>query len=188
MNQSVEPCESGVEISLEPEKLLQSIEFESSGSADSFVCASSAQLVETSTEESTATEEKETATAEKEQAEEVEGAASSEEFTHLQQLFVTKNPVLCREVERNFNKLSRAHEAVLTERTRLADSPLPTRLQNAASAAFPFFLTLREFLVMLGTFLSLYTHLLNDFGFINSLNSLIPIHFTLIEFLLGMLL
>ena len=77
----------------------------------------------------------------------------TEEYDHLHQLFLTKNPVLCREVERNFNKLSHSYSEILSQRIQVENAPLPTRFQDAHPAAFPYFLTLREFLVLLGTLL-----------------------------------
>ena len=79
----------------------------------------------------------------------------AEEYDHLHQLFITKNPVLCHEVERNFNKLTHSYPQYLLERIQVENAPLPTRFQHAHPAAFPYFLTLREFLVLLGIFPSI---------------------------------
>jgi hypothetical protein len=63
---------------------------------------------------------------------------------HLHQIFITKNGVLCSEVQKNFRELCHASDAaqsyVATE-----DIPLPTSLQEAHADAFPFFLNSRQF-------------------------------------------
>ena len=55
-------------------------------------------------------------------------ARGEEEYLHLHQLFVTKNPVLCREVEKNFEKLQHAEDVVPDVKKTLS-LPLPNSLQ-----------------------------------------------------------
>ena len=74
----------------------------------------------------------------------------ADQYDHLQQLFITKNPNLCKEVEHIFTNLTHAYPRVAQARIRVENSPMPTRFQNAHPDAFPYFLTLKEFLIILG--------------------------------------
>ena len=67
---------------------------------------------------------------------------------HLHQVFITKNPVLCSEVKKNFSKLSHSCAAA-REHVAVENIDLPSRFQDVHPAAFPLFLTSREFLLML---------------------------------------
>ncbi|XP_070564892.1 LOW QUALITY PROTEIN: TPR and ankyrin repeat-containing protein 1-like [Ptychodera flava] len=67
---------------------------------------------------------------------------------HLHQIFVTKNAVLCSEVEKNFRDLSHAHDAA-KEHVAVEDNSLPYRLQDAHPAQYPMFLTSRQWLLMM---------------------------------------
>ncbi|CAL1538728.1 unnamed protein product [Lymnaea stagnalis] len=69
-------------------------------------------------------------------------------FEHLHQVFVTKNPVLCTEVEKNFLKLRHA-SAILLEHNSRATKSLPNTLQEVDDLCFPLFLTSRQLLLML---------------------------------------
>ncbi|GFR81204.1 TPR and ankyrin repeat-containing protein 1-like, partial [Elysia marginata] len=88
-----------------------------------------------------------------EEEEEDEGELKSsgprqEVFSHLHQLFVTKNPKLCSEVEKNFLKLRHA-SGTLTDHNGVELEPLPNTLQDVEDLAFPLFLTSRQLLLML---------------------------------------
>ena len=72
------------------------------------------------------------------------------QYDHLQQLFITKNPNLCKEVEHIFTNLTHAYPREAQARIRVENSPMPTRFQNAHPDSFPYFLTLKEFLIILG--------------------------------------
>ena len=67
---------------------------------------------------------------------------------HLHQIFITKNGVLCSEVQRNFCDLSHACEFA-KDHNAVEDNQVPLRLQDAHPAAFPLFLNSRQFLLML---------------------------------------
>ncbi|XP_072045621.1 TPR and ankyrin repeat-containing protein 1-like isoform X2 [Amphiura filiformis] len=67
---------------------------------------------------------------------------------HLHQVFITKNGVLCSEVQRNFRDLSHACDFA-REHCEVEDKPVPMRLQDAHPAVFPLFLNSRQFLLML---------------------------------------
>ena len=73
-----------------------------------------------------------------------------DQYDHLQQLFITKNPNLCKEVEHIFTNLTHAYPHEAQARIRVENSPMPTRFQNAHPDSFPYFLTLKEFLIILG--------------------------------------
>ena len=86
------------------------------------------------------------------------------QFDHLHQLFVTKNPVLCHEVEKNFNRLSHSYAHILDEHIRAEIAPVPFKFQHAHPSGFPFFLTLREFLIILGFYAPFHSEI-NLFNF-----------------------
>ncbi|XP_022098421.1 TPR and ankyrin repeat-containing protein 1-like isoform X2 [Acanthaster planci] len=67
---------------------------------------------------------------------------------HLHQIFITKNKVLCREVQRNFCEMSHACEFA-AEPLAQQDTPIPDRFQDAHQARFPLFLTPHQFLLIL---------------------------------------
>ena len=69
-------------------------------------------------------------------------------WDHLHQVFVTKNPVLCSEVQKNFCNLSHA-SAVASHHTAVELDDLPARMQDVRADAFPLFLTMRHLLLML---------------------------------------
>ena len=69
-------------------------------------------------------------------------------FDHLQQVFVTKNAVLCSEVQRNFSELSYACPAA-AKHSEAVLSDLPYRFEDVPSSAYPLFLTSRQFLLIL---------------------------------------
>ena len=69
-------------------------------------------------------------------------------WDHLHQVFVTKNPVLCSEVQKNFCNLSHA-SAVASHHTAVELDDLPARMQDVRPDAFPLFLTMRHLLLML---------------------------------------
>ncbi|KAH9496679.1 TPR and ankyrin repeat-containing protein 1 [Bulinus truncatus] len=69
-------------------------------------------------------------------------------YEHLHQMFVTKNPVLCTEVEKNFLKLRHA-STILHMHNTAAKKILPNTLQEVDDVYFPLFLTSRQLLLML---------------------------------------
>ena len=69
-------------------------------------------------------------------------------WDHLHQVFITKNPVLCSEVQKNFCNLSHASD-VARHHTAVELDGLPSRLQDVRPDAFPLFLTMRHLLLML---------------------------------------
>lgn len=70
------------------------------------------------------------------------------EYEHLHQVFVTKNPVLCSEVQKNFSELSHACPAA-REHVEREDAPLPSRIQDIDNAAWPLFINSRDWLLLL---------------------------------------
>ncbi|KAK3609568.1 hypothetical protein CHS0354_019581 [Potamilus streckersoni] len=70
------------------------------------------------------------------------------QFDHVHQLFITKNAVLCSEVQKNFHELSHACDIVQDHFEREAEN-LPSRLQNVNDFLYPLFLTSRQLLLML---------------------------------------
>ena len=70
------------------------------------------------------------------------------EYEHLHQVFITKNPVLCSEVQKNFSELSHACPAA-RERVESEDTPLPSRIQDIDDAAWPLFINSRDWLLLL---------------------------------------
>ncbi|XP_072455324.1 TPR and ankyrin repeat-containing protein 1 isoform X2 [Notamacropus eugenii] len=72
----------------------------------------------------------------------VEGA----QLEHLRQVFVTKNHVLCQEVQRNFVELTKSSKA--TSHFRPLE-PTVHRLQDVRDESFPLFVTSRQLLLLL---------------------------------------
>ncbi|WAR27596.1 TRNK1-like protein [Mya arenaria] len=69
-------------------------------------------------------------------------------YDHLHQVFITKNAVLCNEVQKNFNELSHADD-LMVEHVQHEDEALPPRLQDVEDYGFPMFVTSRQLLLML---------------------------------------
>ena len=67
---------------------------------------------------------------------------------HLHQIFITKNTVLCSEVEKNFKDLCRACPAA-KQRLQFEDQPIPTKIQDVHEGQWPLFLNSRDWLLML---------------------------------------
>ncbi|XP_077978099.1 TPR and ankyrin repeat-containing protein 1-like [Glandiceps talaboti] len=67
---------------------------------------------------------------------------------HLHQIFITKNAVLCSEVQKNFRELSHASEAA-NDHVEVENNPVPYRLQDAHQAQYPLFLNSRQWLLIL---------------------------------------
>ena len=67
---------------------------------------------------------------------------------HLHQIFITKNAVLCSEVQRNFRDLSHACEFAPEHHTD-EETPLPMRIQDVPQTAYPLFLNSRQYMLML---------------------------------------
>ena len=69
-------------------------------------------------------------------------------YEHLHQMFITKNTVLCSEVEKNFKELCRACPAAV-QRLQFEDRPTPTKIQDVAEEEWPLFVNSRDWLLML---------------------------------------
>ena len=69
-------------------------------------------------------------------------------YEHLHQIFITKNTVLCSEVEKNFKELCRACPAA-EQRLQFEDRPTPKKIQDVAEEEWPLFLNSRDWLLML---------------------------------------
>ena len=72
----------------------------------------------------------------------------SEMYEHLHQIFITKNNVLCSEVEKNFKELCHACP-VAQHRIPFEDQSLPAKMQDVAAEAWPLFVNSRDWLLML---------------------------------------
>ena len=71
-----------------------------------------------------------------------------EMFEHLHQVFITKNTVLCREVEKNFKELCRACPST-RRRVQFEDKEIPARIQDVEDEAWPLFVGSRDWLLLL---------------------------------------
>ena len=71
-----------------------------------------------------------------------------EMYEHLHQIFITKNNVLCSEVEKNFKELCHACPAA-QHRIPFEDQSLPAKMQDVAAEAWPLFFNSRDWLLML---------------------------------------
>ncbi|XP_037382087.1 TPR and ankyrin repeat-containing protein 1 isoform X2 [Talpa occidentalis] len=80
------------------------------------------------------------------QAEEGCAAQSPQQLEHLHQIFVTKNHVLCQEVQRNFVELSKSTKATSHYRPL---EPNVHRLQDLRDENFPLFVTSKQLLLLL---------------------------------------
>ena len=69
-------------------------------------------------------------------------------YEHLHQVFITKNTVLCSEVEKNFKELCHACPAA-EHRQPFEDQSIPTKIQNVPEEAWPLFVNSRDWLLML---------------------------------------
>ena len=70
------------------------------------------------------------------------------EYEHLHQVFITKDRVLCSEVQNNFSDLCHACSAA-SERVELEDALVLSRIQDIDDAAWPPFKNSRDWLLML---------------------------------------
>ncbi|KAM9231354.1 TPR and ankyrin repeat-containing protein 1 [Leptosomus discolor] len=73
-------------------------------------------------------------------------AEESDRLEHLHQLFVTKNPVLCQEVQKNFIELSKSSK--VTSHFKPLE-PNIHRLQDIKDENFPLFVTSKQLLLLL---------------------------------------
>ena len=64
------------------------------------------------------------------------------------QIFITKNPVLCTEVHKNFYELCHAWD-VAKGHVEKEDDPIPNCFQDVEELGYPLFLTSRQMLLML---------------------------------------
>ena len=69
-------------------------------------------------------------------------------YEHLHQVFITKNTVLCSEVEKNFKELCHACPAA-DHRKPFEDQPIPSKIQDVDEEAWPLFVNSRDWLLML---------------------------------------
>ncbi|XP_074641148.1 TPR and ankyrin repeat-containing protein 1-like [Tubulanus polymorphus] len=69
-------------------------------------------------------------------------------YEHLHQIFITKNAVLCTEVQKNFKELTHASE-ITQARVAVENEPLPNRIQDIHPDAYPIFVSSKEFLLLL---------------------------------------
>ena len=67
---------------------------------------------------------------------------------HLHQIFITKNTVLCSEVEKNFKELCHACPAA-EQRLQFEDQSIPTKIQDVHEEQWPLFVNSRDWLLML---------------------------------------
>ncbi|XP_053215483.1 TPR and ankyrin repeat-containing protein 1 [Podarcis raffonei] len=79
-------------------------------------------------------------------SDEEHAAEETDKLEHLHQIFVTKNHVLCQEVQRNFIELSKSSKA--TSHFKPLE-PNVHRLQDVKDENFPLFLTSRQLLLFL---------------------------------------
>lgn len=70
------------------------------------------------------------------------------QYEHLHQVFITKNPVLCSEVQKNFSELSNACPAA-REHAENEETQVPIRIQDIDDAAWPLFINSRDWLLLL---------------------------------------
>lgn len=70
------------------------------------------------------------------------------QYEHLHQVFITKNPVLCSEVQKNFSELSNACPAA-REHAENEETQVPSRIQDIDDAAWPLFINSRDWLLLL---------------------------------------
>ncbi|XP_062605690.1 TPR and ankyrin repeat-containing protein 1-like [Saccostrea cucullata] len=70
------------------------------------------------------------------------------EYNHIRQLFITKNMVLCNEVQKCFRELRNASR-IGSKRVTNDERPLPAKLQDLQNDQFPVFTTSRKLLLML---------------------------------------
>ena len=73
---------------------------------------------------------------------------NASQVEHLHQIFITKNTVLCSEVEKNFKELCRACPSA-EQRLQFEDRPISTRIQDVAEEEWPLFVNSRDWLLML---------------------------------------
>ncbi|NWJ01579.1 TRNK1 protein, partial [Crypturellus undulatus] len=78
--------------------------------------------------------------------EQVQSAEASNSLEHLHQIFVTKNPVLCQEVQKNFIELSKSSR--VTSHFKPLE-PNIHKLQDVKDENFPLFITSKQMLLLL---------------------------------------
>ncbi|CAG2215687.1 unnamed protein product [Mytilus edulis] len=81
------------------------------------------------------------------EAEEIDDA-NGQKYDHLHQVFITKNAVLCNEVQKNFRELMHACD-LAKNHLEAENQNLPNRLQDLNDYQFPLFVTSRQLLLML---------------------------------------
>ncbi|OPL21743.1 hypothetical protein AM593_00808, partial [Mytilus galloprovincialis] len=81
------------------------------------------------------------------EAEEIDDA-NGQKYDHLHQVFITKNAVLCNEVQKNFRELMHACD-LAKNHLEAENQNLPNRFQDLNDYQFPLFVTSRQLLLML---------------------------------------
>ena len=69
-------------------------------------------------------------------------------YDHIHQIFITKNAVLCSEVQKNFRELSHADD-LMRDHVAREEENIPYRLQDVDDYLYPLFLTSRQLMLML---------------------------------------
>ena len=77
-----------------------------------------------------------------------EEAARGSNLEHLHQIFITKNSVLCSEVEKNFRELCHACPAA-ESRIKFEGKSIPARIQDIHEEEWPLFVNSRDWLLIL---------------------------------------
>lgn len=67
----------------------------------------------------------------------------------LRQLFITKNLVLCNEVQKTFSEMRNSLDDNQLQAVSAAEDTIPSSLQDLQNSHFPLFLTSRKLLLML---------------------------------------
>ncbi|XP_021354477.1 TPR and ankyrin repeat-containing protein 1-like [Mizuhopecten yessoensis] len=80
--------------------------------------------------------------------ENIEKQEEEQIYDHLHQIFITKNAVLCNEVQKNFRGMNHAC-AITKNQVETEDQVLPPRLQDIDDYHFPLFMTSKQLLLML---------------------------------------
>ena len=81
------------------------------------------------------------------EAEEIQDV-KGQQYDHLHQVFITKNAVLCNEVQKNFRELMHACD-LAKNHLETENQNLPNRFQDLNDYQFPLFVTSRQLLLML---------------------------------------
>lgn len=89
---------------------------------------------------------------------------SEKRYDHLQQVFITKNPILVSETDKLFQNYCHTYRYYTKQRNSIENNPLPTRIQEIPSERFPLFVTSRQFLLMLDASLPGESYFFDEYG------------------------